>query len=73
MKAQRRLVLRREALTQLDPNELYGVVGATHVVTDCGCVTHNFSCDQCPVLSLPINTCLCGTYGPLRCIISNPC
>lgn len=71
MKAQRRLVLRREALTQLDPNELHGVAGATHVFTDCGCVTHGYSCDQCPVPSLPVNTCVCNTIGKLQCIFGS--
>ena len=61
----RRLVLRREKLTALDANDLLGVVGATHIATDCGCISHGYSCDACGVPSLPLNTCACYTFRAL--------
>ena len=57
MNRTRRLVLRREALNELTPSELNRVAGATHIATDCGCITHGISCDQCPPVSIPIRTC----------------
>lgn len=57
MKAQRRLALKREHLTGLDVDTMRAVVGGTHVVTDCGCITHGYTCDACPVPTLPVNGC----------------
>ena len=66
MKPQRRLHLRREALHSLDADALAGIVGGTHVRTDCGCpISHGDTCDACDVLSLPLNTCACYTFGML--------
>ena len=59
MKPSRRLALRREALSSLDSDDLASVAGATHIFTDCGCITHGYTCDACPIPSLPINTCVC--------------
>ena len=69
MKPGRRLALRREALCALDSDHLVSVVGGTHIFTDCGCVTHGYSCDDCPIPSLPINTCLCLIGTGLSCNI----
>ena len=57
MKPKRQLVLRRERLTDLDGAEMRTVAGATHVFTDCGCVTHGNTCDACDVPTLPVNGC----------------
>ena len=57
MKAQRRLALAREQLSPLDVDDMLGVVGATHIATDCGCVTHGNTCDACNVPTLPVNGC----------------
>lgn len=65
MKPQRQLVLRRERLTEIDHSALKGVAGATHIRTDCGCVTHGFSCEACPVPSLPVNPCVSMVGGLL--------
>jgi len=58
MKPNRRLVLRRETLSSLDTDDMLQVVGGTHIATDCGCITHGYTCDACPVPSLPLNTCV---------------
>jgi hypothetical protein len=58
MKPQRRLALKRERLAHLDGDAMRHVVGATHVPTDCNCITHGYSCDACPVPTLPINWCI---------------
>ena len=65
MKPQRRLALRRESLTYLDTDDMRAVVGGTHIVTDCGCVTHGYSCEACPVPTLPVNTCACTVTLPV--------
>jgi natural product precursor len=59
MKPLRRLALKREHLADLAADDMLAVVGGTHIPTDCGCITHGYSCDDCPIPSLPINTCLC--------------
>ena len=61
MKPGRRLSLRREVLHELDDHELARVAGATHVATDCNCLTHGNTCDACPIISLPLNTCIFTT------------
>lgn len=62
MHSQRKLVLRRESLAELDGGELRAVAGGTHIRTNCNCITHGFSCDDCDLPSLPINTCVCNTH-----------
>ena len=58
MKPQRKLAVRRERLGDLQSADLREVVGGTHIPTDCGCLTHGYSCDACSVPTLPINACL---------------
>ena len=53
MRPSRALSLKREALAQLDTDEMREVAGGTHI--GCG-VTHGTSCDVCP--TLPVNPCL---------------
>ena len=72
MKPQRRLHLRREALNALDAGELAGVVGATHVFTDCGCITHGITCEICPTPSVPVNGCFPSGAYYLSCGIPCP-
>jgi hypothetical protein len=57
MKPRRRLALRREHLAHLDIDDMRHVVGATHIPTDCNCITHGYSCDDCPIPTLPVNIC----------------
>lgn len=68
----KRLALHREALSALAPAELDRIVGATHLPTDCtcvteGCLTHGYSCEACAIPSLPVNDCI-GPTGPIRCL-----
>lgn len=53
----RKLRLRREALSDLCASDMERVVGATHIATDCGCITHGYTCDQCQIFTLPLNSC----------------
>lgn len=70
MRPQRRLVLRHENLTLLDSDDMRSVVGATHIPTDCGCVTHGFSCEACPIPTLPVNDCVNNVVESIRyCIV----
>ncbi len=50
----RKLVLRRERLVELTSGELSQLVGGSHLA----CATHGYSCDACPVPTLPINECI---------------
>lgn len=67
MKGKRKPVLRAEHLAEIDGHVLRRVAGATHIWTDCGCVTHGYSCDDCPIPTVPVNRCL----SPVA--ISVPC
>ena len=72
MKPSRRLALHREALSALDSDDLASVAGGTHIFTDCGCLTHGYSCDACAVPSLPLNTCACPSAAIyFSCLICN--
>ena len=58
MKPQRRLALKRESLSDLASDDMRAVIGGTHIVTDCGCLTHGLSCEFCPTPTLPVNICI---------------
>ena len=70
MKPQRRLALKRETLPDLGPDDMRQVVGGTHIPTDCGCITHGYSCDACPIPTLPVNTCTCVVTTLLPTIVA---
>ena len=72
MNGRRRLTLRREMLTDLGGGQLRAIAGGTHVPTDCACgITHGFSCEVCPLPTLPVNSCGCGTYGAVGCPVGS--